>query len=72
MKVEFVAFHMASTPPFDDKAERTSDNECGFFIEMASGDISYSCGEGLRGGRPRLPRTGDWLRDCSNAGAEEK
>ncbi len=39
MKVEFVPFHIASAPLFDDSAESASSSECGFFIDILSGDV---------------------------------
>lgn len=39
MKVEFVPFQIARAPLPEERAERASRRECGFFIDRVSGDV---------------------------------
>ena len=39
MKVEFVPFQTARALLLEDSAERASIRECGFFIDILSGDV---------------------------------
>lgn len=73
--VEFVARHMASAPLSDERAERASISECGFFRTRWPSRVLFGCcfpdAEDCCDGRPRLPRGGERLEPDRPDGALE-